>query len=68
MSSDKFEQFRLLVLADESLQKELITIMDKDEFIERVIELGSENGFHFERDIVEEVMRTNRRAWMGMGL
>lgn len=65
MSSEEFEQFRHLVLADRSLQKELRSITDKEIFIRRVLELGSENGFDFDRNTVEEAMRGRGRTLGG---
>lgn len=63
MPKNKFEEFRQLVLAEESLQEELRAITDRKVFIDRLIELGIENDCEFTSDDVEEAMRISRRIW-----
>jgi hypothetical protein len=63
MPKSKFEEFRQLVLAEESLQEELRAITDRKVFIDRLIELGIESDCEFTSDDVEEAMRISRRVW-----
>jgi hypothetical protein len=63
-SESTFEDFRQLVLSDDSLQQGLRVLTDKHAFIERVIELGLRHGHVFSRDDVEAAMLAGRRSWI----
>jgi predicted ribosomally synthesized peptide with nif11-like leader len=63
MSKENLERFCELVLSDSGLQKQLKTLVERDEFIEKVIELGARSGFDFSREDVRLQMRENRRLW-----
>ena len=52
-----------LVLADLELQKQLKNLTDRDEFIQKVIELSAASGLEISRGEVEDQMRENRRLW-----
>ena len=57
----EFENFRQLVLADESLQRHLRDLSDLQEFVSTVVELGSQNRYIFTAGDVEEAIRSGRR-------
>jgi predicted ribosomally synthesized peptide with nif11-like leader len=61
MSQNRFEEFRDLVLEDKSMQKELRRLLDRNEFIARVIELAREHGFEFTAAEIDEELRVGRR-------
>ena len=60
MPDPGFEDFRSLVLGDESLQAQLCDITERSEFITRVIELGEAHGCKFTAQDVAEAMRRSR--------
>jgi hypothetical protein len=64
MSQEDFERFRSEVFRDQELQIELREIMDRQEFIARAVQIGSEHGYGFTAKQVEEAMRANHRAWL----
>ena len=64
MNREQFEQFRTLVLQENSLQEKLRYISDMDEFLEAIIELGNDHGFEFTSQDVREAMQENRRVWI----
>ena len=66
--NSEFEQFRLVVLADEALQAELRRFADKKEFVARTVELAAEHGFQLAAEDVEDAMREGRRSWIEQGL
>jgi|KBSSwiStaDraftv2_1062776.scaffolds.fasta_scaffold766352_2 hypothetical protein len=63
MLNTSFEKFRDLVLADETMQKELRGLSDRKEFIARVVELSREHGFELSSDDIENEMRLGSRVW-----
>ena len=64
MPSSSFEQFRQIVFDDVELQRELRDIVDTNEFIARVVELGTGKGFDFTAEDVVQAMNEGRRAWI----
>ena len=64
MSLEDFEKLRQIVLQDFSLQKELREIAEREMFISRIVEIGSERGLHFGEKEVSEALRENRRVWI----
>jgi len=64
MSKTVFEEFRAKVLADSSLRDELQNINERDEFVQRVVKLATEQGFELSVDNVENAMNAGRRAWI----
>ncbi len=64
MSNNDFQHFRVMVLRDLALQRELAPIEDRREFIERVVELGRVNSFEFEKEDVVRAMRDARNSWV----
>lgn len=59
-----YEPFRALVLSDRTLQDQLIGLVDKEAFISRTVELGSERGFQFQPADLEAALQAARRAQM----
>ena len=63
MTKENLERFCLLVLGDLELQNQLKDLDEREEFINRVMELGASSGFEFSPDDIERQMRENRRVW-----
>ena len=63
MSKENLERFCRLVLDDPVLQKKLRDLTNRDEFLEKMIELGRLSGFEISREEVVEQMRENRQLW-----
>jgi hypothetical protein len=68
MSQEDFDRFRLELFQEQDLQIGLREIMDRQEFIARVVHIGSERGYGFTAKHVEEAMRASRRSWMDRGV
>lgn len=49
-----------MVLSDDALQNALVPILDRGEFIARVVELGRFHSFEFESEDVVQAMRDAR--------
>ena len=64
MSLDRFQPFRELVLQDPALQARLRDVVDRDEFIALVEQLGGERGYTFTGEDVNQAMQAGRRAWI----
>lgn len=62
--SEDLEKFRQIVLHDTELQAQLRSVAELDEFVSRIVATGSEHGFVFEANDVNEAMRENRRRWI----
>jgi hypothetical protein len=62
MPENRFEEFRDLVLADNSLQEVLRLLANRNDFLTRLIELASERGYEFTMAELEEEMRKSRRS------
>lgn len=63
MTSNSFEQFREMVFGDPALQSQLRELVDRDEFIKRVVEVGVARGFNFNDKDVQHAILEGRRAW-----
>jgi hypothetical protein len=63
MSKENLQRFCLLVLCDSTLQNHLKGLVDRDEFMKKLIETGAQAGFEITRADVENQMRENRRLW-----
>ena len=68
MLASKFNEFRNIVLGDDSLQKELRILTDRTEFIDRVIDLARSLGYEFTSEDIEEELRVGRRSWTEHGI
>ena len=68
MAENKFEEFRALVLSDESLQEALREITERADFIDKVIELSRERSYEFSSAEVAEEMRVARHALTATGI
>jgi len=64
MSLESFEQFRTLVLQDQSLQERLRATTDRNTFLDLVVQMGEERGFQFTAQDVDAAMQASRRAWI----
>ena len=64
MVHNTFEEFRELVLSDESLQNELRDLTNKNDFTTRLIELARERGYEITADEIDQEMLRSRRIWM----
>ena len=64
MPYNGFDEFKEIVLGDESLQAQLRDLMDMDEFISRVVELGRSRGFSFTAYDVGDAIRASQRSWL----
>lgn len=63
MSKENLNQFCLLVLRDLKLQNQLKDLIERENFITRIIELSAESGFEIVREDIEQQMRENRSLW-----
>lgn len=59
-----FQPFFDRVVNDASLRARLKPIPDLETLLARVVELGREQGFDFDRESVNEVIVANRKAWI----
>ncbi len=64
MTQASFEQFRELVFQDATLQAELKTVVEHDEFVALTVRLGTERGYSFTDADVLAAERAARRAWL----
>jgi hypothetical protein len=64
MSRENFERFRAVVLEDEGLQARLTGFADFQDFKEAVVQAGSESGFDFTPEDLDQVMREARQSWL----
>ncbi|MFY1832338.1 Nif11-like leader peptide family natural product precursor [Myxococcus fulvus] len=65
MSLEDFERFRARVLEDGALQEALRGPKDVPAFIALAIRLGAERGCHFTEAELRELMREERKRWLG---
>jgi hypothetical protein len=64
MSQEAFERFRQTVLQDLVLHERLRATTDHRSFLDLVVRVGGERGYHFTPEDVEVAMRASRRAWI----
>ncbi len=57
------DRFCNSVFEDVSLQERLRQVIDRELFIELVVQFGEDRGFSFNAQDVDEAIRANRRAW-----
>lgn len=63
MSSNGLARLRVIVLADTDLQKTLLAVPDRRQFVARVVEEARARNCDVRPEEVEEALRTNMRAW-----
>ncbi len=63
MSSDGLAGFRRAVLADPALQRELLNVPGRQEFVTLLVLRARSRGWDVDADDVEEALRNSRRAW-----
>lgn len=59
-----FDAFRLRVLSDPVLQRELRQLSDQAALFERVLALGRELGYEFTMQDVQAEVLLNQRGWI----
>jgi hypothetical protein len=62
-----FAAFRDYVFADASLQARLRRVVEREEFIALVVEVGQERGFHFTAADVASAIVRGHTAWLMSG-
>lgn len=62
-SPAELDRFCNSVFEDVSLQERLRQVIDRELFIELVVQFGEDRGFSFNAQDVDEAIRANRRAW-----
>lgn len=63
MSKENLNQFCRLVLSELSLQNQLKDLIEREDFVAQVINLGAQSGFEITREDIEWQLRENRRLW-----
>ena len=63
-SPEEFQRFRLEVLSDLKLQRQVRVTADWESFARLAVELGKERGYRFEVAQVEQALLANRQAWL----
>lgn len=61
---EDFQKLREMVLKDVCLQKNLQAIMNQENFIKTLVELGREYDLQIENEDILRVMQENRRVWV----
>ncbi len=61
---DQFLAFREHVWQDDRLQRALMAVDDKQQFMDETVKLGAIQNFHFSADDVEAIMMRNRQEWV----
>lgn len=61
---EDLEKLRRIVFENAALQKNLQAISGRDEFINRVLEIGKENNLNFTTEDVFQAMNEYRRVWL----
>jgi predicted ribosomally synthesized peptide with nif11-like leader len=64
MSRENFERFRTVVVEDEGLQERLTGFADLQDFKEAVLQAGSEKGFDFTLEELDQAIREARQSWL----
>ena len=64
MSQEALERFRSVVVEDDGLQARLNGFDDFQDFKEAVLQAGSERGFEFTPQELDEAIRAARRSWL----
>jgi hypothetical protein len=64
MSADNILKLGQIIFSDKILQTELQKITDREEFINKVAELGKTFGFEFSIEEIRQMMQENQRGWI----
>ena len=64
MSRENVERFRAVVVEDEGLQERLTGFADLQDFKEAVLQAGSERGFDFTLEELDQAIREARQSWL----
>lgn len=63
MSAEALAGFRRAVLRDAVLQRELLTVPDRRDFVAEVVARAAARGWDVAPGDVEEALKASRRAW-----
>ena len=63
MPADGLARLRAVVLADPELQRRLLAVRDRRDFVAAVVGLGRDRGLAVEAGDVEEAIADSRRTW-----
>jgi mannose-6-phosphate isomerase-like protein (cupin superfamily) len=61
---DQFFAFREIVWRDDKLQRAMMVVTDKQQFISEVVRLGATHGFAFSANDVEAIMQRGHQEWV----
>jgi hypothetical protein len=64
MAQTALAEFQALVLQDEGLQQDLRGCLDREDFVQRVLERARERGLAVERAEVEAALDASMRSWL----
>jgi predicted ribosomally synthesized peptide with nif11-like leader len=64
MSRENFERFRAVVVEDEGLQERLTGFDHSQDFKDAVLQAGSERGFDFTLEELDQAIREARQSWL----
>lgn len=62
--NEDLEKLRQIVFHDAALQNDLQAISDREEFIARVLKIGSERDLKFTEEDILQAMNEQRRTWI----
>lgn len=63
MPADDLARLRAVVLADTELQRRLLAVPDRRDFVASVVGLARDRGLSVDADDVEEAIADSRRRW-----
>ena len=64
MAQTALAEFQALVLQDDDLQQDLRGRLDREDFVQRVLERARERGLAVEQAEVEAVLDASMRSWL----
>jgi len=64
MAQTALAAFQALVLQDDDLQRDLRGRLDREDFVQRVLERARERGLAVERAEVEAALDATMRSWL----
>ena len=64
MAQTALAEFQALVLQDDDLQRDLRGRLDREDFVQRVLECARERGLAVERAEVQAALNTAMQSWL----
>ena len=64
MAQTALAEFQALVLQDDDLQRDLRGRLDREDFVQRVLERARERGLAVERTEVEGTLNATMQSWL----